>query len=243
MMKALKWGLGVFLGASFLLCFGLSWPLQVFFLLGLGWALFLQEVLPQVDLHWHAVGETAVVAVALAVGLHLFLRWLWRQWHAQAPDARPWPVRWSVSVLALLVLLFGATMATVGLAHHVGWLASSPAPLVRSSWHFMPARMEGRAEQLCQRARLLSRENVPEEQLLPALLREPMTRMQLEQLAVVSWKGKAEEVGFLVFQRDPITRAQVRAVRCGGGLEEVESVPAEVLPRLLEEFQSAGSRP
>ena len=229
--RVLAGGLGVGVVALLLLGLGVTWPVEVLWLLGTGWARFLGEVVPRMDLHEDAIAEALGVAGALAVGLHLFLRGLWRQVHAGLSEARPWPVRWSLSLLALLVLLFGATMSTVGLAHHVGWLFSSPEPLTRSSWPFAPRLEEEPAEQLCQGIRRLSADGVPDERILAAVLREPSLRPLFEQLEVLPWKGAG---GFLVFPRDPLTRARSPGARCGGALREVESVPVEKLPRLLE---------
>jgi len=98
------------------------------------------------------------------------------------------------------------------------------------------------AEQLCQRAQLLSsQEKVPEARIVQALLRDPEMRPRLEELAVVPWKSEAGEVGFLVFHRDPRIRAEASAVRCGGGLASAEPVPASELPRLLETAQAGGA--
>jgi hypothetical protein len=201
--------------------------------------MFLMDVLPEVTFRWGAIAETVAVGAVLGVGTHLFLRRLWRQLRPEEADARPWPVRWSVSLVALIVLLFSATMATVGIGHQVGWLVTSREPVVESSWRFNTFILERDHTSLCRQALRLSVSGVTDARLVQALLRDPDTRKDAEWLYVEPWRGSGGEVGFLVFPRDPVTRERGGGVRCGGGLKESESVQAAELPRLLSESKVA----
>ncbi len=241
--KVVGWVLATLFGLSLLTCSGQMWLLQVPILLVVGWCRFLMEVLPQVTFRWGAIAETVAVAAVLGVGTHFFLRRLWRELRPEAADARPWPVRWSASLVGLIVLLFSATMSTVGIGHHVGWLASSRAPLVESSWRFNPYILERDYMGLCRQALRLSASGVAEAQLVGEMLRDPETRADAEQLYVVPWRGPGSEAGFLVFSRDPVTRERAGGVRCGGGLKEDESIRAAELPRLLSESKVAAGTP
>jgi hypothetical protein len=242
-MKVIGWVFGVLFLMVMFTCTGQVWMFQVPWALALGWGGFLLRVVPEMTVRWDAIAETGVVGAVLGVGTHLFLRWLWRQ--LCPGDERPWPVRWSVSLVALLVLLFGATMATVGIGHHVGWLASGRAPLTESSWRFSPTHLEWDNEGLCQKAQHLSKSGVPDARIAQVLLGEPGSRIQAERMHVVPWRGSGGEAGFLVFPRDPVTRQRAGVVRCGGGLTR-ESFQAAELPRLLSESQgqvAAGTAP
>ncbi|MFY0562944.1 hypothetical protein ACN28E_03785 [Archangium lansingense] len=241
-MKVIGWVLGALFGMSFFICMGQEWVLQAAWTLVVGWCGFLLGVLPQVTFRWGAIAETVLVGAVLGVGTHLFLRRLWRQLRPE--DVRPWPVRWSVSLVALLVLLFCATMATVGIGHHVGWLASGEAPLAESSWRYSLTHLEWDNEGLCRKAEELSRSGVPDARIAQVLLRgDLVTRSEAERMHVVPWRGAGGEAGFLVFPRDPIKRQRVGGARCGGGLTR-ESVQAAELPRLLSEGQvAAGTAP
>jgi hypothetical protein len=78
---------------------------------------------------WHAVpqalasgpGPIAMAGwlVAATVALHLFLRSFYR---STPSGPRPWRGAWSLSTMTLLLVLFAATCASVGLTHHVAWL-------------------------------------------------------------------------------------------------------------------------
>lgn len=234
-MKVVGWVFITLFVMSVFICMGREWLIQVPLTLALGWVAFLLRVVPEVTWRWGAIAETVGVVAVLGVGSHLFLRRLWRQLRPE--DASPWPVRWSASLVALIVLLFCATMATVGIGHHVGWLASSREPLAQSSWRFLPGRMRWDNEELCEKARALSKSGVPDARIFQALLADEKARDRAERLYVVPWKGPGGEAGFLVFPRDPITRGWADAVRCGGGLAQDEVIKAAELPRLLAESQ------
>ena len=76
-------------------------------------------------------------------------------------------------------------------------------------------------------------------QILQALLREPGMPAQLELMAVIPWRDPKGAREFLVFQRDPITRAQVGGVRCRSR-QDVENLPDAELSQALEDLQAGG---
>ncbi|MFL5358075.1 hypothetical protein [Archangium sp.] len=140
------------------------------------------------------------------------------------------------------MLLFCATMATVGIGHHVGWLVSGRAPVVESSWRFMRELRE--PAELCERALVLSRSGVKEAQVARALLSGEDTRDKAERLYVIPWREPGGEVGFLVFPHDPAVREKSGGLRCRSGREQDEPVAAAELSRLLSEGQvAAGTAP
>ncbi|ATB29513.1 hypothetical protein [Melittangium boletus] len=236
--KLLGWGLvPLLLLAPCLLAQGSVWIITAPLLLLLGWMSFLARVVPQVQWRWEFIAEALAVACLLGVGSHLFLRGLWRRFHAETPEARPWPVRWSVSLLTLLVLLFLATMATVGAAHHVGWLVSTREPLVVSSW-FRPGGFRERLERerLCEFALLQAREGVTMEHLSRALLRSEDTREVAERMFVASRRGPGDALGILVFPRDPTELEEIGGTRCGTGAERARLVPSREVSEFLSDM-------
>lgn len=241
LLKGLMWGLAALFVVSLLICFGAEWLVQVPVLLAVGWVGFLAHVLPEVTFRWGAIAETVAVGAVLGVGSHLFLRRLWREWQAGKEEARPWPARWSVSLLAFIVLLFCATMATVGIGHHVGWLASGRAPVVESSWRFLREMRE--PSELCERALMLSKSGVKAEQVARALLSGEGTWDRAERLYVIPWHEPGGEVAFLVFPRDPAVRERSGGLRCRSGREQDEPVAAAELSRFLSEGQVAAGTP
>ena len=198
-------------GFFFITCSGQVWLFQVPYLLVTGWFGFLQRVLPEVTFNWSAIAETAGVCALLSVGTHLFLR---RMWHHLYPHD-VWPVRWSVSVVGLLVMLFCATMATVGVGHHLGWLRSGRTPMVESSWRFAALARQLDEAALCQEALNWLKSGRTDEELVRALMRKPDMREALERLHLVRLHGPGEEPSFLVFSRDPLLRLEGGGERCG----------------------------
>ena len=241
MNKVMGWGLAFVFAVFFLTCSGEVWMVQVPWMLVAGWSAFIGRVLPEVTFRWSAIAETVLVAGMLGVGTHLFLRRLWRQLRPETAEASPWQVRWSVSLVALLVLLFSATMATVGIGHQVGWLASGRTRMLQSSWGASAFMLSRDNTAVCGAALRLSKQGVPDAEVAGRLLRSSEDREQAERMHVVPRRGPGGEPGFLAFPRDPLARENSGGVRCGGGLAREESFRAAELPKLLSETQMAAS--
>lgn len=131
-------------------CAGFTLPLELVFYVFCGWILFLWRVLPNVTVNWTDAG-VAVVALSLFVfGTHWFLRWLYAALPRVADVAKPadstgspttglsdepmiarsWSARWTASVVALVLMMFVAGIAMVGITHQLTWLAKSREPIV-----------------------------------------------------------------------------------------------------------------
>jgi hypothetical protein len=112
---------------------GYSAPGNALYDLTIGWIHYLGRVIPQVHVSWPGIVTAAVCLAGLAVGLHLFFRWFFSRaasGNRQTNAAPPWPFRWTVMILILVVLLFIAGISVVGLTHQTAWLLTSPQPLV-----------------------------------------------------------------------------------------------------------------
>jgi hypothetical protein len=106
-------------------------PFEALFYVLIGWAFYLYRVVPEIAVSWSGVATAVVCLLLLAVGLHRFLRWLYTAEHQQgAEPARVWPVRWTAAVLGVVVLMFVAGIAAVGVAHQATWLATAPEPFL-----------------------------------------------------------------------------------------------------------------
>jgi prepilin-type processing-associated H-X9-DG protein len=114
-------------------CLGPGWLiLETVGFLAFGWIGFLQRVAPQIQIRWDIAASSAVCAVVLVIGSHLFLRWLYRQTGGDgtSPDARRWRWRWTLSGAGLVLLMFSAGIGAIGVVHQTAWLATSPVRLI-----------------------------------------------------------------------------------------------------------------
>lgn len=231
LFRGLLWLLGTAVVLIFVITLGPPMPFQVLFTLALGWMAFLFRVLPEVTFNWSAIAQTVAVGAVLGVGAHASARWLWRQ--VRPEDASPWPARWTASLLALLVLLFGATMATVGVGHHVGWLAAYEGEWT-ASWRFQSrGRVLSQGETVCQEAARVLERDPSGASLSRALLESPHTRGNAELMHTVLVRGADGQQVLLLFARDPLLREEDGVVRCWPERRREQWLPASALSKLL----------
>lgn len=120
-----------FLALLLLGCLGLALPIDLILSLAFGWVFFLGR-LPKVQVNGNGLISGLVCLTLFAVGLHRFLGWLHGQLQGQGGDssARDWKRAWTTALVAIIVLMFVAGLASVGVAHQTGWLITSREPLV-----------------------------------------------------------------------------------------------------------------
>ncbi len=140
-------GLGLFaLALLFLACLGFYLPGDFFLNLAFGWIFYLSRVLPQVHVSGTGALTAAICLAALLVGLQLFLRWLVSQMPRNAAiidvSTPSWPIRRTAVILGMIVFLFVAGVSAVGISHQIGWLLTSPEPLVEGGGREVVARWE-----------------------------------------------------------------------------------------------------
>ena len=132
MRRSVRTGIGLIGFLVLLACAGIDFPLSFLLFVAAGWAFFLYRVLPEVRVDAGGVALAAVCLVLFAAGAHWFLSWLYDQIQkAERPRGR-WQPRWTVALVAGVVLMFVAGLATVGITHQVGWLLTSKEPWVGS---------------------------------------------------------------------------------------------------------------
>jgi prepilin-type processing-associated H-X9-DG protein len=129
--------LSLFVGILFILsCMGLVLPIEIPVVLALGWIWYLARTLPDIHVARSGVATAAICLLLLLVGLQYFVGWLYREIrklggnHA-GRDMR-WKWRWTLNMVAGVILLFAAGIATVGMTHQLGWLITSHEPFVVS---------------------------------------------------------------------------------------------------------------
>jgi hypothetical protein len=137
----------VFLGCGLLLP-PLFFPVAVVGLLLIGWTMFLYRVIPAMTVDWAGLATALLCLTALAVGLHYICGWIHQQIvRAKYPDqieTARWRPRWTFALLALVVLMFVAGIAAVGMTHQSYWLATAPEPLTESSFGVRVGRTQSR---------------------------------------------------------------------------------------------------
>jgi hypothetical protein len=135
--------LGILFGCLCLLwslCAGLLWVYEAPFTLLFGWAIYLWRVIPKVHPDPWSIATAAVCLAGVAIGTHAFLRWLHcamgspTEEATSDPQRRGWPLKRSLQLVGLLVLMFVSGIAAMGMVHQTAWLARSPEPLLHNSW-------------------------------------------------------------------------------------------------------------
>lgn len=134
------------LGAALLLaCMGCIIVPEFFFHLAFGWVLFLIRVIPEIQVNLGSVLSAIVCLGGLGFGLHYFLRWSYSQRQSlgvESPAPRQWQLRWTLSLLAVVVLMFVAGVSAVGITHQTTWLLTSPEPMASGGIRVVAARSQ-----------------------------------------------------------------------------------------------------
>ncbi|MGB7157237.1 MAG: H-X9-DG-CTERM domain-containing protein [Tepidisphaeraceae bacterium] len=100
-------------------------PLIVLWNLSLGWASYLMRVIPNVRVNPVGVATAITCLVAtLSLG-HAFARWLRRA----TDPTEPWHARWTIAIVAIVLLMFVAGIGATGVGHQTAWLARSERPM------------------------------------------------------------------------------------------------------------------
>jgi hypothetical protein len=140
--------------------FGMYWPVQLLVLAAFGWIGYLARVGPQIRPDWSAMGMGLGALALFAVGLHWFMAWFYAAAIAAKSNLSEaasfgqsngagWLMRWTLSVVVIVVMMFVAGISMVGITHQVVWLADSKEPLVNDSFarfREMRLKMQQRAE-------------------------------------------------------------------------------------------------
>jgi prepilin-type processing-associated H-X9-DG protein len=113
----------------FVVCGGLDILIQVPLLVLFGWPFYLARVVPQIEPHPAEVALAAGSLLVVVFGTHRLCRWLYA---ATNPPA-VWPWRWTLRAVGVVVLMFVCGTAMVGVTHQLGWLATSPEPILKRS--------------------------------------------------------------------------------------------------------------
>lgn len=120
-------GLGVLVVSQFV-----PLPFQLAFAFLGGWLVFLRDTLPRMTVDRTQLVIAGIALASFVCGLQLLLR---RTVPPRFVGGRPWPWRATAAVTGLVLAMFVAGTGLVGIAHQIGWLVTSPEPLLeRDTW-------------------------------------------------------------------------------------------------------------
>jgi hypothetical protein len=80
-----------------------------------GWASFLSEVVPNVEINYKMIVSSLSALVLAVGGAHYLIR--------SFRGEKPWKLRWTLLASAGLMVLFGTSIAAIGIVYQMGWLA------------------------------------------------------------------------------------------------------------------------
>lgn len=117
-------------------CGGPVFPFEFVLYMAFGWILYLYRVSSELR---PDVASIATGLVALAIftgGLHAFCRWLHaaRTLPAETTQSHShWKIRWTLSAVTILLMLFVAGIAMVGITHQIAWMGTADDPIIANS--------------------------------------------------------------------------------------------------------------
>lgn len=131
--------------ALFLACMGAFVLVEIPLVLFFGWIFFLLKTLPHVRPDWSAIGLALISLALLIGGTHR----AGRRWAngrkstavtelADVTANEPqiiWKVRWTVSAVTALLLIFTAGISVVGAVHQAVWMMTGKERLIASDWY------------------------------------------------------------------------------------------------------------
>ena len=105
-------------------------------ILGFGWIWFLARVVPEIHVSLGGLLTAAAALACFAYGLHKLLEWLATAMGSTAAEAdaepapRPWRVRYTTCITALIFVMFVAGISMIGMTHQIAWMATSKEPMM-----------------------------------------------------------------------------------------------------------------
>lgn len=216
--------------------YGFFPALKVPLLLAFGWIRYLNRVIPLITPNWGALIVGVIGLGLLVVGVHFFLRWLYRSWnHGEVEAAiaeRKWYTRWTIVGTVLFILMFATSIAFIGTVHQLGWLIKSDEPMMVSSW--AGSNIKRSMKYLCQNP--FRDDNKSASRYQAELWRDAELLRRSRDFHVLPIDGPEDTVGaVVVFPRDPVQRKEM-GVRVCRSEREMEEHTADELPQILQKL-------
>lgn len=120
-----------------LLCLLGGGPIEALFYLCFGWVFYLQSISRELSIDWPNTLLAVITFLLFTIGSHWFGTWLKRADESASSDEQPteaqssaWRWRWSWSLTSLMVLMFVAGTAMVGITHQISWAIQDDEPFL-----------------------------------------------------------------------------------------------------------------
>lgn len=135
--------LAIITGVAVVLGGVLAWQgkpaLEALWWLAAGWLTYPARVFPRIRVAWDGVATGVVCLALFTVGLHRTLGWLdseiKKTGGTPAEGRKAWSVRWTASLVVLIVLMFIVGISATAVVHQAGWLIASRRSLVEERRH------------------------------------------------------------------------------------------------------------
>lgn len=116
----------------FLMMLGAEFLFTIPFDLTFGWIPFTWTKFSQLQLNVVLFLVFLLCLGLFTAGMHASCRWLYAA-RSEPRNGAPlfWPLKWTFGITGLVLVLFGAGIACIGVAHQSAWLASFKEPWVR----------------------------------------------------------------------------------------------------------------
>lgn len=118
----------IILAVALVLTFLIELPPLVF-----GWIYFIARNLRQVSVHPASVITGVVFVALLMAAIHGCSSSYCRAISTKSAIKRRWPIRRTLAILGIVVVMFVVCLSTIGLVRHVGWMFSSTDPTYKES--------------------------------------------------------------------------------------------------------------
>lgn len=120
---------------------GVVVPLVLFVIrLVFGWLIHAMKALATIVPTWQGFAAGTLLILATLIALHLLL---WACYRQMPGNPRKWKLRWSASIMGMLLILFATTCASVGILHHAVWLLKNDSFRSRIDRNLLMAKVGG----------------------------------------------------------------------------------------------------
>ena len=96
-----------------------------------GWIGFLSRISEKISVNWNGIFTGVLALLAVAVGLHQFLKWYWRSRGQSLPAATVWRIGSTIRIVTLIVFTFVSATAAIGVVHQLTWMTTGKEKMFR----------------------------------------------------------------------------------------------------------------